>query len=149
MKDHINARVKHRESFRPFAPAVLAERASEFFEIDQSDPFMTMAPRVRADKLHLIPAGVHVDGTARIQTVDRKFNPRYYGVIEKFGELTGVPVILNTSFNRQEPIVQRPEEAISCYLRTGMDVLVLGDFYTTDRKPTLGRPDRTSPDLTE
>jgi len=69
-----------------------------------------------------------------IQTVDRKFNPRYYGVIEKFGELTGVPVILNTSFNRQEPIVQRPEEAISCYLRTGMDVLVLGDFYTTDRK---------------
>jgi carbamoyltransferase len=90
---------------------------------------------VRADKLHLIPAGVHVDGSARIQTVDRKFNPRYYGVIEKFGELTGVPMILNTSFNRQEPIVQRPEEAISCYLRTGMDVLVLGDFYTTDRKP--------------
>jgi carbamoyltransferase len=149
MKDHINARVKHRESFRPFAPAVLAERASEFFEIDQSDPFMTMAPRVRADKLHLIPAGDQVDGTARIQTVDRKFNPRYYDVIEKFGELTGVPVILNTSFNRQEPIVQRPEEAISCYLRTGMDVLVLGDFYTTDRKPTLGRPDRTSPDLIE
>ena len=133
MKDHINASVKHREPFRPFAPAVLLERAAEFFEIDQSDAFMTMAPRVRVDKAPLIPAAVHVDGTARIQTVDRTLNPRFYGVIEKFAELTGIPVILNTSFNQQEPIVARPEEAISCYLRTRMDVLVLGDFYTTDR----------------
>jgi carbamoyltransferase len=113
----------------------LEERAAEFFEIDQSDPFMTMAPRVRIDKAHLIPAVVHVDGTARIQTVNRRSNPRFYGVIEKFAELTGIPLILNTSFNRQEPIVERPEEAISCYLRTYMDVLVLGDFYVTDRKP--------------
>jgi carbamoyltransferase len=135
MKDHINARVKHREPFRPFAPAVLVERVQEFFEIGQSDPFMTMAPKARADKAHLIPAAVHIDGTARIQTVDRASNPRFYGVIEEFAELTGIPVILNTSFNRQEPIVARPEEAISCYLRTQMDVLVLGDFYTTDRKP--------------
>ncbi len=133
MKDHINASVKHREPFRPFAPAVLLERAAEFFEIDQSDAFMTMAPKVRVDKAPLIPAAVHVDGTARIQTVDRTLNPRFYGVIEKFAELTGIPVILNTSFNQQEPIVARPEEAISCYLRTRMDVLVLGDFYTTDR----------------
>ena len=135
MKDHINARVKHREPFRPFGPAVLEERAAEFFEIDQRDPFMTMAPRVRTDKAQMIPAAVHVDGTARIQTVDRASNPRFYGLIKEFAELTGIPVILNTSFNRQEPIVARPAEAISCYLRTQMDVLVLGDFYVTDRKP--------------
>jgi carbamoyltransferase len=135
MKDQLNARVKHREPFRPFAPAVLIERVSEFFEIDQSDPFMTIAPRVRADKVHLIPAAVHVDGTARIQTVDRAANPRFYGVIEEFAKLTNIPLILNTSLNRQEPIVARPEEAISCYLRTEMDVLVLGDFYITDRNP--------------
>ena len=85
MKDQINARVKHREPFRPFAPAVLEERAAEFFEIDQSDPFMTMAPRVRTDKAHLIPAAVHVDGTARIQTVNRASNPRFYALIKEFG----------------------------------------------------------------
>lgn len=133
MKDQINARVKHREPFRPFAPAVLEERAAEFFEIDQSDPFMTMAPRVRIDKAQMIPAAVHLDGTARIQTVSRASNPRFYGVIKEFAELTGIPLILNTSFNRQEPIVERPKEAISCYLRTHIDVLVLGDFYITDR----------------
>ena len=135
MKDRINARVKHREPFRPFAPAILQERASEFFEIEQIDPFMTMAPKLRPDKAALIPAGLHVDGTARIQTVDRATNPRFYKVIEKFAELTGVPVVLNTSFNLKEPIVQTPEDAISCFLRTQMDVLVLGDFYVTDRKP--------------
>jgi carbamoyltransferase len=139
MQDYINARVKHREPFRPFAPAVLEERAAEFFEIDQSDPFMTMAPRVRVDKAHMIPAAVHVDGTARIQTVDRASNPRFYGVIEEFAALTGVPVVLNTSFNRQEPIVARPEDAISCYLRTQMDVLVLGDFFITDRPTPIKR----------
>jgi carbamoyltransferase len=133
MKDRINARVKHRERFRPFAPAILQERVTEFFEIEQIDPFMTMAPKVRLDKAALIPAGIHVDGTARIQTVDRSTNPRFYGVIEKFAELTGIPVILNTSFNLQEPIVQSPENAISCYLRTQMDALVLGDFYVSDR----------------
>lgn len=106
------------------------------FEIEQIDPFMTMAPKVRPDKIALIPAGIHVDGTARIQTVDSSTNPRFYGVIEKFDELTGVPVVLNTSFNLQEPIVQSPENAISCYLRTQMDVLVLDDFYITDRDPT-------------
>ena len=133
IKDKLNARVKHREAFRPFAPAVLIERAREFFEIDQPDPFMTMAPRVRPDKVSVIPAAVHVDGTARIQTVDRDNSPRFYAVIQAFEKLTGVPVILNTSFNRQEPVVSRPEEAISCYLRTAMDVLVLGNFYVTDR----------------
>ncbi len=139
IKDLINARVKHREAFRPFAPAVLIARAAEFFEINQPDPFMTMAPRVRPDRVHLIPAAVHVDGTGRIQTVARADNPRYYAVIEKFAELTGVPVILNTSFNRQEPIVASPAEAVSCYLRTDMDVVVLGDFYVTDRNPSAVR----------
>ena len=133
IKEIINTRVKYREPFRPFAPAVLAERAHEYFEITQADPFMTMAPRVKPDKVAKIPAAVHVDGTGRIQTVVRGDNPRYYGVIEAFAELTGVPVVLNTSFNKQEPIVARPQEAISCFLRTEMDVLVLGDFYSRDR----------------
>ena len=114
---------------------MLLEHAAEYFEIDQPDPFMTLAPRVRPDKRDVIPAAVHVDGTGRIQTVERAANPRYYGLIEEFGRLTGVPVLLNTSFNRKEPIVARPEEAIACYLRSGMDVLVLGDFYTDDRGP--------------
>ena len=135
MRDLINARIKYREPFRPFAPAVLVEYAADYFEISQPDPFMTLAPRVRPDKVDVIPAAVHVDGTGRIQTVERPSNPRYYGVIEEFRKLTGVPVLLNTSFNKQEPIVARPEEAISCFLRTEMDTLVLGNFYTRDRPP--------------
>lgn len=133
MRDVINAKIKHRESFRPFAPAVLIEHTADYFFIDQPDPFMTIAPCIRPDKAELIPAAVHADGTGRIQTVDRAANPRYYGIIEAFGKLTGVPVLLNTSFNRHEPIVATPAEAISCFLRTGMDVLVLGDFYVADR----------------
>lgn len=132
MRDILNDKVKRREPFRPFAPAVLVEKAGEYFELDQPDPFMTLAPRVRPDKRSVIPAAVHVDGTGRIQTVERTHNPRYYGLIEEFGRLTGVPVLLNTSFNRKEPIVARPEDAIACYLRGGMDVLVMDDFYTTD-----------------
>ncbi len=133
IKDLINAKIKHREAFRPFAPVVLLERAAEFFDVSQPDPFMTLAPRIHPDKVHLIPAAAHVDGTGRIQTIERAANPRYYGVIEEYAKLTGIPVILNTSFNRQEPVVNAPEQAISCYLRTDMDVLVLGDYYTADR----------------
>lgn len=133
VRDMINARVKFREPFRPFAPSVLAERAAEWFEIGQPDPFMTMAPRVRPDKAPAIPAAVHVDGTARLQTVARADNPRYHALISRFAELTGVPILLNTSFNKQEPVVARPEEAISCFLRTDMHVLVLGNLYSTDR----------------
>jgi carbamoyltransferase len=133
MRDLLNAKVKRREPFRPFAPAVLVERAGEFFEIDQPDPFMTLAPRVRAESRDRIPAAVHVDGTGRIQTVDRETNPRYYTLIEEFGRLTGIPILLNTSFNRAEPIVATPKDAIDCYLCSGIDVLVLGDFYTSDR----------------
>ena len=131
MKDRLNSRVKQRAWFRPFAPAVLEERMTEFFEIEQADPFMTMAPKVRAGKEHLIAAAVHFDGTARLQTVGRGTNPLFYAVIEEFAELTGVPVVLNTSFNLREPIVETPEDAISCYLRTQMDVLVIGNFYST------------------
>jgi carbamoyltransferase len=147
MRDVLNAKVKKRESFRPFAPAVLIERAHEFFEIDQPDPFMTLAPRARPESRDRIPAAVHVDGTGRIQTVERSANPRYYGLIEEFGRLTGVPVLLNTSFNRIEPIVASPADAVACYLRTGMDVLVLGDFYTSDRGSGSPEPaaDRTQP----
>lgn len=147
MRDILNAKVKKRESFRPFAPAVLVERAGEFFEIDQPDPFMTLAPRVRPEKRDRIPAAVHVDGTGRIQTVERSSNPRYYGLIEAFGHLTGVPVLLNTSFNRTEPIVASPKDAVDCYLRTGMDVLVMGDFYTADRGPAASAraSERTQP----
>ncbi|MBU1213008.1 MAG: carbamoyltransferase [Alphaproteobacteria bacterium] len=133
IKELINARIKYREPFRPFAPAVLLERAGEFFEVDQPDPYMTMAPRVRLDKVDVIPAAVHVDGTGRIQTVRREDNPRYYAVIEAFGNLTGVPVLINTSFNRHEPIVTTPAEAISCYLRTEMDRLAMGNIYVKDR----------------
>jgi carbamoyltransferase len=133
MRDKLNAKVKQREPFRPFAPAVLVERAAEFFEIGQPDPFMTLAPRVRPEARDRIPAAVHVDGTGRIQTVERSSNARYYDLIEAFGRLTGVPVLLNTSFNRSEPIVASPRDAVECYLRSGMDVLVLGDFYTSDR----------------
>ena len=133
MKDLINARIKHREAFRPFAPVVLVEKLSEYFEYEQPDPFMTMAPKIRPEKLSVIPAAAHVDGTGRIQTIDRSSNPRYYGVIEEYAKITGVPVILNTSFNRQEPVVNAPAEAISCYLRTDMDRVVLGDYYVLDR----------------
>jgi carbamoyltransferase len=137
MRDTLNAKVKHREAFRPFAPSVLDDRAADYFEISQPDPFMTLAPKVRREKLNLIPAAVHVDGTARIQTVSRESNLAYYELISEFARLTGVPVLLNTSFNRQEPIVARPSEAISCYLRTGMDVLAIGGHYVTN-------PDETS-----
>lgn len=127
MKDILNRRVKHRESFRPFAPAILREAVSDWFHIDQADPFMTIAPRVRAEVAERIPAAVHADGTGRIQTIERAANPRYYDLIQAFGALTGVPIVLNTSFNRQEPIVSRPAEAISCFLRTEMDLLVMGN----------------------
>ena len=133
MRDILNAKIKHREAFRPFAPSILEDRATEFFDVLQPDPFMTLAPRVQPDKQTKLPAAVHVDGTGRIQTVSREANRRYYDLIEAFGQLTGVPVLLNTSFNRQEPIVSRPSEAVSCYLRTGMDVLAIGNRYVTDR----------------
>ena len=131
MRERINRLIKKRETFRPFAPAVPVERAAEFFEISQPDPFMTLAPRVRAEKRHLLEAAVHVDGTGRIQTVAKNDNPLYHALLTEFGRLTGVPILINTSFNEQEPIVAQPEEAIACFKRTEMDVLVLGNHYVS------------------
>ncbi len=128
MKDIMNQRIKHRESFRPFAPSVLAEAAHEYFDLVGDSPFMVMSAEVRREKRAVIPAVIHIDGTARLQTVTREDCPRYWELIDKFRRLTGVPLILNTSFNENEPIVCSPEDAICCFLRTPMDALVIGDY---------------------
>lgn len=128
MKEILNRRIKHRESFRPFAPSILAEATGDYFEKSHPSPFMTLAYSVRPEMRDKIPAPTHVDGTGRLQTVTRDANSRYWQLIKAFENLTGVPVVLNTSFNDNEPIVCRPEEAIDCFLRTQMDALVLGDF---------------------
>jgi carbamoyltransferase len=129
MKDKINAEVKHREAYRPFAPSAIAECAHEFFEIDVEAPFMLKVCQVKDDKKCKLPAITHVDGSARLQTVRKETNPRYHRLISEFGNLSGVPVVLNTSFNIMgEPIVESPIQAIRCFFSTGLDVLVLGDF---------------------
>jgi carbamoyltransferase len=138
MKDHLNKRIKHRESFRPFAPSVLEERAGDWFEQADPSPFMLMTCQVRREKQMLVPAITHVDGTARQQTVSRATNPKYWALIHAFERKTGVPVVLNTSFNENEPVVNTPDEAISCFLRNDMDVLALGPFLVVRR--TLTEP---------
>jgi carbamoyltransferase len=127
MKDVLNARIKHREPFRPFAPSILAERAGEWYEQDYTSPFMVLVYRTKADKRERVPAVNHVDDTGRLQTVERHVNPRYYRLIEEFERLTGVPILLNTSFNENEPIVMTPEHAVDTFQKTHMDVLVLGN----------------------
>ncbi|MFZ5781758.1 MAG: carbamoyltransferase [Pseudomonadota bacterium] len=127
MKDILNLKIKRRESFRPFAPSVLREAVPEWFETDADVPFMMQVFRIREAKRAEIPAVTHVDGTGRLQTVTWAGNPRYARLIQAFRDITGVPMVLNTSFNENEPVVCRPEEAIDCFLRTKMDVLVLGD----------------------
>jgi carbamoyltransferase len=139
MKDILNRRIKHREAFRPFAPSIMEEATSEFFERANSSPFMTFAYPVKTEKRRVIPAPTHVDGTARLQTVSRAANPLYWKVLRTLGELTGVPVALNTSFNDNEPIVCRPEEALECFRRTRMDVLVLGNFVLERKSPPAER----------
>jgi carbamoyltransferase len=134
MKDILNLKIKRRESFRPFAPSILREVVPEWFETDDDVPFMMQVYPIREDKRSLIPAVTHVDGSGRLQTVTRDTNPRYYRLIEAFCELSGVPLVLNTSFNENEPVVCRPEEALDCFLRTKMDVLVLGDYVLERRK---------------
>jgi carbamoyltransferase len=128
MKDILNSRIKHREPFRPFAPSILEERTGDYFHQSHPSPFMLMTYRVRPEKRDVIPAPTHVDGTGRLQTVNREQNPHYYRLIKAFEDLTGVPVVLNTSFNENEPVVCRPEEAIGCFLRTNMDVLSIGNY---------------------
>jgi len=129
MKDILNARVKRREAFRPFAPSILRDSVAEWFEADDDAPFMMRVFQIRSRYRDMIPAVVHVDGTGRLQTVHRETNPRLYRLIEHFRDLTGVPLVLNTSFNENEPIVCYPEEALDCFLRTEIDSLILGRFW--------------------
>ena len=136
MKDLINAKVKFREAFRPFAPAVLKECAHEYFEMPpgMDAPFMLLVPNVRKDKRSVIPAVTHQDGTGRVQTVTEDTNPLYYRVIRRFAELTGVPVVINTSFNvRGEPIVCTPQDAYNTFVNTGIDTLVIGKYIVTEK----------------
>ncbi|WP_439532566.1 carbamoyltransferase family protein [Polymorphobacter sp.] len=128
MKDILNLKIKRRESFRPFAPSVLAEAVPAWFEETDDVPFMMQVYPIRADKRERIPAVCHVDGSGRLQTVRAETNPRYHRLISAFEAQTGVPMLLNTSFNENEPVVCTPEEALDCFLRTKMDVLVLGDW---------------------
>lgn len=127
MKDRLNLKIKRRESFRPFAPSILREAVAEWFEHEDEVPFMMQVYRIRPARREQIPAVTHVDGTGRLQTVRREDNPRYHRLIDTFRELTGVPLVLNTSFNENEPVVCRPEEALDCFLRTRMDLLALGE----------------------
>ena len=126
MKGILNSKIKRRESFRPFAPSVLEEAVSEWFEEDDPVPFMMQVFQIREGKRQLIPAVTHVDGSGRLQTVSRRANPLYHRLITAFRERTSIPMILNTSFNENEPVVCKPQEALHCFLRTRMDVLVLG-----------------------
>jgi carbamoyltransferase len=128
MKEILNLRIKRRESFRPFAPSILREHVSEWFETDDDVPFMMQVYQVRPERRAEIPAVTHVDGSGRLQTVFPDANPRYYKLIKCFSGITGVPILLNTSFNENEPVVCKPEEALDCFLRTKMDVLVLGSW---------------------
>jgi carbamoyltransferase len=129
MKAILNKKIKRRESFRPFAPSILEEAVSDWFEEDDAVPFMMQVFQIREEKRNIIPAVTHVDGSGRLQTVSRSTNPRYYRLIEMFHELTDVPMLLNTSFNENEPVVCEPKEALDCFLRTEMDLLVMGEAF--------------------
>ena len=133
MKDILNLKIKRRESFRPFAPSILRESVIDWFEIEGEVPFMMQVYQIREEQRPRIPAVTHVDGSGRLQTVYRHTNPRYYRLIESFNALTGVPMVLNTSFNENEPVVCKLEEALDCFLRTKMDLLVLGDWVVSRR----------------
>lgn len=128
MKEILNLKIKRRESFRPFAPSILREAVPIWFTDDDEVPFMMKVFPIRPEKRSTIPAVTHVDGSGRLQTVNRSANSRYYRLIQQFEKLTGIPIVLNTSFNENEPVVCKPEEALACFLRTRMDLLVLGDY---------------------
>jgi carbamoyltransferase len=129
IKETLNVRIKYREPFRPFCPSILREEVGEWFEVDYDSPFMVIAFPVRTEKRSLVPGIVHADGTGRLQTVDKDVNPLYWKLIRSFQERTGVPILINTSFNENEPIVRTPEQALDCFLRTNMDVLVVGSYF--------------------
>ncbi len=142
MKDILNSRIKRREPFRPFCPSVLAESTADYFETVQPSPFMVMAYKIKPHRRESIPAVTHQDGTGRLQTVERHANPLYWRLIHRFGEMTGVPVLLNTSFNENEPIVNTPMDALACFLRTRMDVLVMGRCLLLKSENTGARESR-------
>jgi carbamoyltransferase len=137
MKDILNSRIKHREWFRPFAPSILLDRLGDYFEETHPSPYMMLVYKTRPEVRASLCAVNHVDNTGRVQSVSREQNPRYYALIEAFARQTGLPVVLNTSFNENEPIVATPEEALACFLRTRMDLLVLGNWM-------VWRPERAS-----
>jgi carbamoyltransferase len=127
MRTVLNERIKKRESFRPFAPSILAEHTGEYFEQTHPSPAMLMVYTIKADRRYEIPAVTHVDGSGRLQTVTRALNPPFYDLIAEFYKITGVPIVLNTSFNENEPVVCTPRDAIDCFLKTRMDVLYIGN----------------------
>lgn len=128
MKDTINLKIKHREHFRPFAPSILRECVPEWFEHDVESPYMSFAIKIREEKRALVPAVVHEDGTARLQTVTLRGNPWYYKFLKLWQEASGVPILLNTSFNDREPIVETPDHAVACFLKTDIDYLYFFEY---------------------
>jgi carbamoyltransferase len=133
MKDILNRKIKRRESFRPFAPSIIRESVADWFETDYDVPFMLQVFQIRPEKQDLIPAVTHVNGSGRLQTVTRSQNPRYYRLIKAFESISGIPMVLNTSFNENEPVVCRPEEALDCFLRTHMDLVVIGNWVVESK----------------
>jgi carbamoyltransferase len=143
MKDVLNARIKHREPFRPFAPSILAEQTAEWYEQDYPSPYMVLVYRTRAEKRELVPGVNHVDDTGRLQTVTEAANPRFYRLIREFERQTGVPIVLNTSFNENEPIVMTPQHAVETFQKTRMDLLVLGNLVA--RRGRAGGDESAAP----
>ena len=133
MRDLINTKIKFREKFRPFAPSVMEEALGDYFVDAVPDPFMLQVYQVRPEKQSIIPAITHVDGSGRLQTVNERQNRRYYRLIREFANITGVPIVLNTSFNENEPIVNTPEEALDCFARTRMDAIVINNMILRRR----------------
>ena len=128
IKEIINKKIKRRESFRPFAPSILFEEKIHWFGNKHCNPYMSSVELINDDKKHLIPGVTHIDGTGRVQTITKEFNEDFYNLIQSFSKISGVPMLLNTSFNENEPVVRKPEEAINCFLRTEMDMVVLENF---------------------
>jgi carbamoyltransferase len=142
MREIINLRIKFREKFRPFAPSILEEHVGQWFEVNEPAPYMEKVFPIRAEKRARIPAVTHVDGSGRLQSVSRKSNPLYYALISRFHDKTGIPIVLNTSLNENEPIVRTPGEAISCFLRTDMDAIALGPHLVDRGRPGFPFPKR-------
>ena len=128
VKDLINSKIKRRESFRPFAPSIIYDEKNKWFNNSVENPYMSFVEKIKIEKKNIVPGVVHVDDTCRLQTVTEQNNKSYYNLLNSFHDLTGIPILLNTSFNENEPIVNDPQQAIDCFLRTDMDVLVLENY---------------------